>query len=55
MNAYVTQLTTLFQAILGRFSYIGANLNDYPLIIYIISVSIGIDACVFIFRLMKGE
>lgn len=55
MSSYVDILTGLFQTILGRFTYVGSNLESFPLIIYIIAVSIGIDACVFIFRLMKGE
>ena len=55
MSTYVNTLTGLFTTILGRFTYIGSNLETFPLIIYIIAVSMGIDACVFIFRLMKGE
>lgn len=55
METYVTLLSGLFNTILGRFSYIGSNLESYPLVVYILGVSVCIEAVILLNRLMKGE
>lgn len=54
MSAYLSDLTAYLNQIISQISYVGNHLEDYPLIVIMVSLWIVIGAVSFLFRLSNN-
>ena len=54
MSSYLSDLTGYLNQIVSQLSYIGNHIEDYPLLVIIVSLWVVIGAVSFIFRLSNN-